>query len=69
MASLSQVMHEEPQHVAIKQVSVVQAIFIPLSLVLLDHLDPKGTGEGTNNEQEPPTCLRKLMVCSIKSFS
>lgn len=41
MASLSQVMHEEPEHVAIKQVSVVQAIFIPLPLVLLNHLEQK----------------------------
>lgn len=48
MASLSQVVHEEPEHVAIKQVSVVQAIFIPFPLVLLNHLEPKrmrGLGE------------------------
>lgn len=45
MASLSQVMHEKPEHVAIKQVSVVQAIFIPLPLVLLYHLEPKRVGD------------------------
>ena len=45
MASLSQVMHEEPEHVAIKQVSVVQTIFIPLSLILLNHLEPRRVGD------------------------
>jgi len=44
MASLSQVVHKEPQHVTIKQVSVMQAVLIPLSLVLLDHLEPKTVG-------------------------
>lgn len=41
MAPLPQVMHEEPEHVAIEQVSVVQAIFIPFPLVLLNHLEQK----------------------------
>lgn len=48
VASLSQVMHEEPEHVAIEQVSVVQAIFIPLPLVLLNHLEPKRVADVGN---------------------
>ena len=52
MASLSQVVHEEPEHVAIKQVSVVQAIFIPFPLVLLNHLEPK-RGRGLGDEYKP----------------
>jgi len=31
-------MHEEPEHVTIEQVGVVQAIFIPLPFVLLYHV-------------------------------
>lgn len=51
VASLSQVMHEEPEHVAIKQVGVVQAIFIPLPLVLLNHLEQKWVvGVGMSKE-------------------
>ena len=38
VASLSQVMHEEPEHVAIKQVSVVQAIFVSFLLVPLHRI-------------------------------
>lgn len=38
VAPLPQVVHEEPEHVAIKEVSVLQAVLVPLPLVLLDHL-------------------------------
>lgn len=41
MTSLSEMVHEEPQHVAVKQVSVVQAVLVSLPLVLLDHLETR----------------------------
>lgn len=60
MASLSQVVHKEPEHVAVKHVGVVEAVLIPLQLVLLDHLGPgKVQGVrglwGTQPSDPPPT--------------
>lgn len=65
MASLSQVVHKEPEHVAVKHVGVVEAVLIPLQLVLLDHLGPgkvrgvrglRGWGE-PSPLTPPPTSL------------
>lgn len=58
MAPLSQVVHKEPQHVTVKQVGVVQAVFIPLPLVLLDHLEPESVARrdmSTNSGLPSPT--------------
>lgn len=69
MASLSQVMHEEPEHVAIKQVSMVQAIFIPFPLVLLNHLEQKkglGTWEYVMNGDPGPD-QKRLVFYPIKT--
>lgn len=69
MASLSQVMHEEPEHVAVKQVSVVQAVFIPFPLVLLNHLGSKeGWGRGWVMRKNPGPSQRRLAFCPRRNF-
>lgn len=50
MSPLAQVVHEEPQHVAVKEFSVSQAVFIPFPLVPLDHLWREG-GRGRSGER------------------
>lgn len=61
MASLSQVVHKEPEHVAVKHVGVVEAVLIPLQLVLLDHLGPgkvqgvRGLWGTQPSDPPPPT--------------
>lgn len=65
VASLPQVVHEEPEHVTVEQVSVVQAVFIPLPLVLLYHLEPnRVVGLRVGNEQEPWTQSEKTGILS-----
>lgn len=62
VAPLSEVVHEEPQHVAVKHVGVVQAVLVPLQLVLLDHLRPprRGGVKGVGGGSGPPPAAQGL---------
>lgn len=46
VAPLPQVVHEEPEHVAVEQVGVVQAVLVTLPLVLLYDLGQEGGDVG-----------------------
>lgn len=49
---LSEVVHKEPQQVALVHVRVVQAVLVTLPLVLLDHLEE---AEGEQDHYEAAT--------------
>lgn len=80
---LSEVVHEEPEHVAVEHVGVVQAVLVPLQFVLLDHLQPpkkfgggpgglggQGKGSGVGVPAAPGGCgLTSLRPVSSVGFS
>lgn len=75
MASLSQVVHKEPEHVAVKHVGVVEAVLIPLQLVLLDHLGPgkvqgvRGLWGTQPSDPPPPPHTHCLSLTSLRPAS